>query len=278
VCHIAIEQREAISMASATKTGGDQPLAGSVALVTGGASGIGRATVVGLADKGCDVGIVDLAAAAIEEVASEVRGKGRRALEIVADLSDAARVSRIVEEMVDGLGRLDILVNSAGVTGFAGLLDCTLEDWERHQAVNIRAPFLLMQAAAHTMISQGDGGRIISVSSSSAFRARSVWPAYGASKTALIGLTRSAAWELGRHGINVNVVAPGATATPMGESYVPGGRKELEEMVAGDGPTSNLLGRLSEPEDVANAITFLCLPESRQITAQVIHTSAGAIV
>src|SRR5690606_27647363 len=158
------------------------------------------------------------------------------------------------------------------------LLKLGIEEWERCQAVNVRAFFLLMQAAAKVMIEQGDGGRIVNVSSSSAFRALRVAPAYASSKSAILGLTRAAAGELGPFGVNVNAVAPGATATPTAFKALPRGRADLEAMVKGDGPASNLLGRLSEAEDVANMITFLCLPESRQITGQVLHVSAGAVV
>ncbi|MEZ5656651.1 MAG: SDR family oxidoreductase [Sphingobium sp.] len=249
-----------------------------MAIVTGGASGIGRATALDLASKGCAVAVVDVQERSAEETAELVRAHGTQAVSIGADLGDAAAVSKIVDTAVSALGRVDILVNCAGIYSGTSLLELGVEEWERCYAVNVRSFFLLMQDAARTMIEQGDGGRIINVSSSSAFRALKVAPAYASSKSAILGLTRSAAGELGPFGINVNTVVPGATATPTAFNALPRGREDLEEMVKGDGPASNLLSRLSEPEDVANMITFLCLPESRQITAQVLHVSAGAVV
>ena len=129
---------------------------------------------------------------------------------------------------------------------------------------------LLMQEVARHMIERGEGGRIVNVSSSSAFRARS-HVAYASSKAAIVQLSRSAAAELAPHGINVNAVAPGLTRTGMT------GDRDIDED-ARDGHLSNLFGRAAEPPDVAAAIVFLCLPESRQITAQTIHTSAGLVV
>ncbi|KRB85545.1 hypothetical protein ASE00_01755 [Sphingomonas sp. Root710] len=257
---------------------GGRPLHDAVAIVTGGASGIGRATAIGLASKGCSVAVVDIQADAAEETAAAVRALGVRAISIGADLGNAEQVSKIVANSVSALGRVDILVNCAGIYSGTSLLDLSIEEWERCHAVNLRSFFLLMQGAARVMIEQGDGGRIVNVSSSSAFRARRVSPAYASSKSAILGLTRAAAGELGPFGINVNAVAPGATATPTAFNSLPRGREDLEAMVKGDGPASNLLGRLSEPEDAADMIIFLCLPESRQITAQVMHVSAGAVV
>ena len=129
---------------------------------------------------------------------------------------------------------------------------------------------LLMQEVARHMIERGEGGRIVNVSSSSAFRARS-HVAYASSKAAIVQLSRSAAAELAPHGINVNAVAPGLTRTGMT------GDRDIDED-ARSGHLSNLFGRAAEPPDVAAAIVFLCLPESRQITAQTIHTSAGLVV
>ena len=123
------------------------------------------------------------------------------------------------------------------------------------------------------MIEQGDGGRIVNVSSGSAFRALPATPAYGSSKAALLSLTRMGAGELGVHSINVNAVAPGITATPMAVRAL----GDLDALVS-DGPMANLLHRVSTPEDVAAVIVFLCLPASRQVTGQTIHTSAGSIV
>jgi NAD(P)-dependent dehydrogenase (short-subunit alcohol dehydrogenase family) len=239
-------------------------LDGKVAIVTGAASGIGRATAELLEQNGAQV------------VGVDVTPGGHTA--IVADLAVVDECARVVDDAVAAHGRVDVLVNAAGISAGAGLLDTTLDVWERVLAVNLRAPLLLMQHAARHMIRQGDGGRIVNVSSGSAFRALPSTPAYGASKAALLSLTRMGAGELGPHGINVNAVAPGITATPMALRTI-GARAEggLEALVS-DGPMANLLHRVSTAEDVAAVIVFLCLPASRQVTGQTIHTSAGSIV
>ena len=248
-------------------------LDGKVAIVTGAASGIGHATAVLLAERGAAVAAVDVNGPGLEPVVAELRNRGVKAEAVIADLADEAATSAVVDTAVTGLGRVDILVNAAGTSSGASLLDTTVEVWERIHAVNLRAPFLLMQQAARRMIEQGDGGRIVNVSSGSAFRALPATPAYGSSKAALLSLTRMGAGELGVHGINVNAVAPGITATPMAVRAL----GDIDALVS-DGPMANLLHRVSTPEDVAAVIVFLCLPASRQVTGQTIHTSAGSIV
>ena len=134
---------------------------------------------------------------------------------------------------------------------------------------------LLMKHVARHMIDRGGGGRIVNLSSSSAFRARNSPIAYATSKAAIVQLTRSAAAELGRYDINVNAIAPGITATAMTQAL---GDFAALQRVASSGALENLFHRVSQPEDVAAAVLFLCLPGSRQVTGQTLHTSAGAVV
>jgi NAD(P)-dependent dehydrogenase (short-subunit alcohol dehydrogenase family) len=220
--------------------------------------------------------VVDANATGADETVAALQASGGSAAGFVVDLADADAADGAVDEVVRQLGRVDILVNAAGTSSGAGLFDTTTEVWDRIQAVNLRAPFLLIRSAARYMIDQGDGGRIVNVSSGSAVRALPATPAYGSSKAGLLGLTRMAAGELGPHGINVNAVAPGITATPMALRAF-GTEAELDRLVS-EGPLANLLHRAARAEDVAAVIVFLCLPASRQITGQTLHTSAGSIV
>ena len=245
----------------------EQALEGRVALVTGGASGIGAATVEELARRGARVAVLDREGEGAARSAAAAEALSGEALTLAYDLTDTAGIPGVVRQVLDAFGRIDILVNCAGISARGGLLDLAEEDWDRVHVVNLKAPMLLMQEVARHMI---EGGRIVNVSSSSAFRARS-HVAYASSKAAIVQLSRSAAAELGPHGINVNAVAPGLTRTGMT------GDRDIDAD-AREGYLSNLFGRAAEPPDVAAAIVFLCLPESRQITAQTIHTSVGLVV
>ena len=251
-------------------------LSGQAALVTGGASGIGRATVFALLQAGAAVAVLDRDEAGVNAVAEQGRQTGGTAFALQVDLADTGQIPAVVARVIQQLGRIDLLVNCAGVTGrFQSLLEIEEENWDFVHTVNLKAPLLLMKHVARHMIERGGGGRIVNISSSSAFRARNSPIAYASAKAALVQLTRSAAAELGPHNINVNAVAPGITATGMTRVL---GDEEALQRVASSGPLENLFHRVSQPEDVAAAILFLCLPSSRQITGQTIHTSAGAVV
>ncbi|MDO8432095.1 MAG: SDR family oxidoreductase [Candidatus Binatus sp.] len=251
-------------------------LSGKVALVTGGASGIGRASVITLADAGAAVAVLDREETGANAVVTQVKQSGGKALAVVTDLSDTSRIPDTVAHVLQEFGRIDFLINCAGVAGkFQPLLEIDDQNWDFVHTVNLKAPMLLMKHVARHMIDRGGGGRIVNVSSSSAFRARNSPIAYATSKAAIVQLTRSAAAELGRYDINVNAIAPGITATGMTQGF---GDAAALERIASSGPLENLFHRVSQPEDVAAAVLFLCIPASRQITGQTIHTSAGAVV
>jgi NAD(P)-dependent dehydrogenase (short-subunit alcohol dehydrogenase family) len=250
-------------------------LAGQVAVVTGGARGIGRAAAAGLARAGASIAIFDRVLDEAERVNEELTRMGNVAMTVGIDLGELSQIPSAVESVVAALGRIDILVNCAGVQGGPGtILDLDLDTWERTHRIDLTAPFLMMQNCARQMIRGGRGGRIVNITSSSAFRAARTQIDYTSAKAAMVGMSRSAAAQLAPYDINVNCVAPGMTATSMAAGLGP---EELLGIVS-EGPLANLFQRVSMPEDVASAVVFLCLPGSRQITAQTIHTSAGTVV
>jgi len=247
-----------------------EDFAGKVALVTGAASGIGRAAAVGFAEEGGKLILLDVNREGLEETNRLAGGEGTI---VCTDLADPEGAAAAAREAIAAAGGVHCLCNVAGVTlDDDTVLNAEAQRWLRVISINLVSPALLMRAAAEDMIARGTSGRIVNVSSSSAFRPQSP-PCYASTKTGILGLTRAGAAEFGPHDINVNAVVPGVTDTPM----VRGQRDFPVEDLIKSGPLSNLLGRLSQPEDVAAAILFLCRPESRQITGQAIHTSAGAV-
>jgi len=246
-------------------------LAGKVAIVTGGASGIGASVVRLLLQQGAKVAIFDRDEAAAQRVARELAGQGTlRGLAL--NLADVATLKPAVDGVLEAFGRIDILVNNAGINaGASEIVNLSEEEWDRVYAVNLKAPAFLIKHVGRHMIERGEG-RIVNLASSSAFRARMAYVPYAASKAGIVQLTRTAAAEFGPHNINVNAVAPGFTATPMMTGV------DVEHVRTPGSPMYNLLGRVSEPGDIAEVVVFLCLPASRQITGQCIQVSAGAIV
>ena len=252
-------------------------LHGQVALVTGGGAGIGFESIRLLASAGADIALIDRDPAACERVRAEVESFGRRAQAIELDLMEIDKIGGAVQEVVDQLGRIDILIQLAYLDGARlgkseKLLEVEQATWESVFVVNVEAPLFMMQHVGQHMIDRGGGGRIVNVTSSSAFRAQS-HIVYGSSKAALNQMTRTVAAQLGPHGITVNNVAPGRTMTqPAIELF----GEETLARDAREGSRANLLGRFARPEEVAAAVFFLCLPEARAITAETIHTTAGS--
>jgi NAD(P)-dependent dehydrogenase (short-subunit alcohol dehydrogenase family) len=251
---------------------------GKVALVTGATSGIGLATAAELAALGTSVALVARSTADLERAAAELeRTRGTVAIGFSADLSLAEECVAVVEKVVARFGRIDILVNAAGTMGPlpGATSDLDAADWDAVFALNARAPFLLAKHVAVHMIEQGTGGAIVNVSSSAAHRTMAP-AAYSSSKAAMEGLTRALSAEFAPRGINVNSVAPGITETTQTLEMFEDSSSLA--VAASQGPLANLFKRVSEPVDIAHAIVFLCSPESRQITGQTLHVSAGNVV
>ncbi|PYM53786.1 MAG: 3-oxoacyl-[acyl-carrier-protein] reductase [Candidatus Rokuibacteriota bacterium] len=241
-------------------------LAGRVAIVTGGTRGIGRAIARGLAEDGASVAVVGRDAARVGEATGELEGKGVPAHGIVADLMRAEDGQRVVTETQQRFGRVDLLVNNAGITRDGLLVRMKDQDWDDVLAVNLKAAFQATRAAARVMARQRSG-RIVNVSSTAGVMGTAGQANYSAAKAGLIGLTKSTARELAHWGILVNAVAPGLIETDMAAAL----SAETREAYLGQVP----LRRIGTPEDVAAVVRFLASDGASYITGQVIHVNGG---
>ncbi len=240
-------------------------LTGKVALVTGGSRGIGAEIVRRLAAEGADVGFTyNTALDDAERVAAQVRGLGRRALVVQADLAAAEAARDVVEAVAGEFGRLDILVSNAGITHWGAIASTAVADFDRLVAVDARAPFLLMQAAADTL---ADGGRIVNISSGVTATALAGIGLYSGAKAFLDQVTKVAAVEFAARGITVNAIGPGSTATG------PFARLSDERRAAAG--SAFALGRIGEPADTAALVAFLASDDAAFITGQVIYNAGG---
>ena len=228
-------------------------LRGSVALVTGGASGIGAATAKLLKDFGAVVVVADLGG------------------EHPVDVTDERAVDELVDRIVHEHGRLDIAANVAGTSGtYANVADATTESWRQTLQVNLDAVFFCLRAELRVMRAAGNGGTIVNVASSAGKMGVPGLAAYSASKHGVIGLTKSAALEVARDGIRVNAVCPGTIRTPMLRGFV-GGEEETLEKMGRRAP----IGRIGEPEEIAEAIVWLCSDAASFVTGHALEADGG---
>jgi NAD(P)-dependent dehydrogenase (short-subunit alcohol dehydrogenase family) len=243
-------------------------LAGKVALVTGAQQGIGKAIALAYGREGASVVInyLDNQAAA-EEIASQIRTLGQRAVPIAGDVAQAADVRRMVEAG-ESLGGIDILVNNAGIFPRVEFLDMTEAQWNEVLNVNLKGTFLCTQAVAQKLVECGRAGAVINLASSAAFRSSPRGVHYVASKAGIVGVTRATALELAPYRVRVNAIAPGTTDTAQ-PRY---GMSEEELQAAG---RQVPLGRMGTPEDVADLAVFLASEEARHITGQTLHVNGG---
>jgi glucose 1-dehydrogenase len=245
-------------------------LHGRVALVTGGNTGIGKAIVLALAREGARV-VIDFVAhpESADELEKQVVALGDQALCFDADVSQVPELRKLITAAVAKFGRLDIMVNNAGVETRASLLDTTEEQYDRVLAINLKSAFFGTQLAARQMIQQGDGGRIINITS-----VHEDWPmpgntAYCLSKGGMRMLTRTAGVELAPHKVLVVGVGPGAVATPINKSTLndPTSKKELAAAIP--------LGRIADPREIARVVAFLAGDEASYITATTVFADGG---
>src|SRR5438132_10612997 len=256
-----------------------------VVLVTGAGAGIGRATALGMAEAGANIATADIDLAAAQRTADQFAGNTIRAIAIQADCGDVASIDAMVTRAVAELGRLDIIVNNAGVTRYSYIMDLTEADWDRIHRVNAKGVFFCLQRAAREMMGQfdkdGGGGRIVNIASiSGRGYAGASNAAYAASKGAVIALTKMAAQQLGRYNINVNAICPGVTRTELGARNAVARAAErgitVEQLFA-EAEARIPIGRANTPEDIAAMAVFLASPGARNITGQSYNVDGGLV-
>ena len=247
-------------------------LSGKAALVTGAQQGIGKAIALALAREGADVAINYLDGdASAAEVAAAVRALGRRAELVQGDVSASGVPGRLVDATVAAFGKIDILVNNAGVFPRVAFLDMTEKDWDFVHSINLKAGFFCAQSAARWMVKAGTEGVIVNLASSAIFGASPRGVHYSASKGGVVSMTRAMALELAPFRIRVNAIAPGLTDTAQPRYGMT--EQELTERGA-----SMPLGRIGQPEDIANVAVFLASEKSAFMTGQTVHPNGGVFM
>ena len=244
-----------------------------VALVTGSSRGIGRAIAIRLARDGLTVAVNHPSPEdGPEETISAIRAFGGTAEGFQADVGDAEQAEALVAAVVKHFGRLDVAVNNAGICPFSPLESITLDQWDRTHDVNLRGTFVVSKAAAQQMIAQGQGGRIIAISSISAIVGGSQQIAYTPTKAGQVSLMRSLAIALGPHGITANCVEPGTIWTDLNADVLsdPKFRQHYESRIP--------VGRIGQPDDIANAVSFLAAETSGYINGTEILVDGGALI
>ncbi len=241
--------------------------ADKVALVTGAASGIGRACALELARRGASVALIDVASEDVMIQTSHLlKETGARVATFNADVTDHGKAARIVSEARTRLGRVDILINAAGVYSDAPIWEMSESQWDRVLNVNLKGTFNYLHAVSQYFRKQ-QSGKVVNITSIQALRGSFGISNYAASKAGVIGLTKAGAADLGRAGVNVNAVAPGFIETPM--------LARLPESVREEAVRESVFGRVGEAQDVADLVAFLCSERARYITGEVIKVDGG---
>ncbi|TMM15959.1 MAG: glucose 1-dehydrogenase [Actinobacteria bacterium] len=248
-------------------------LEGRVALVTGGASGIGRASALAFAGEGATVVVADVDQLAGAETVRAVNEAGGTARFVSYDVTKSDEVAAMVADVIAAYGRLDCAHNNAGTSGSTAFtVDYPEAEWDRVMALNLRSVFLCMKHEIPPMVEQG-AGAIVNTSSGAGLMGFAGLPAYVASKHGVVGLTRATALEYVKAGIRVNAVCPGSTRTPMLEAFM-GGDPAMEKMMARSAP----IGRLGDPSEIAAAVVWLCTDDASFVVGHAFAVDGGAVI
>ncbi|HPB11455.1 MAG TPA: 3-oxoacyl-[acyl-carrier-protein] reductase [Kiritimatiellia bacterium] len=242
---------------------------GKVAVVTGAARGIGQAIAQRLAQEGADVVICDLQAEWLAETAGIVEGLGRKALPLAVDVGDSEAVNACINEVVKVFGKVDIMVNNAGITKDTLLVRMSDDDWDAVLRVNLKGTFLFSRAVAKHMMKQRSGA-IVNIASISGVIGTAGQANYAASKAGVIALTKSTANELAARGVRANAIAPGFISSKMTDALSEDVRKQYLSRIP--------LGRFGTVEDIANAVVFLASEQSSYMTGQTLHVNGGMVM
>ncbi|CAK0768054.1 3-oxoacyl-(acyl-carrier-protein) reductase FabG [Gammaproteobacteria bacterium] len=243
-----------------------EDLKGKVAIVTGSARGIGRAIALALANRGADVVISDVLEDAARVTADEIIALGQRSLAARCNVINRGEVDNLIQQTVTELGRLDILVNNAGITQDTLMIRMSEEQWDRVLDINLKGTFFACQSAAKVMI-KARSGKIVNIASVVGLTGNIGQVNYAASKAGVIALTKTLSKELASRNINVNSVAPGFIETDMTKQLSDAARKMFLDNIP--------LSRAGSPEDVANAVVFLCSPAANYITGHCLTVDGG---
>ena len=244
-------------------------LQNQIAVVTGAGRGIGRAIALKFASEGADVAVVSRTQENSEKVANEIRALGRKAWAFAVDVADANAVNAVAEKILADTGKVDVLVNNAGVTRDGLLMRMSDADWDTVLDTNLKGAFLVTKAFSRAMI-KARSGRIINISSVIGLIGNAGQCNYAASKAGLIGFTQSAAKELAGRGITVNAIAPGFIQTDMTSEL----KEEMKAALLKQIP----LGSFGEAEDIAGAALYLASPAARYVTGQVLTVDGGIVM
>ncbi len=245
---------------------------GKVALVTGGGSGIGKATALAFAKDGARVAVADVDIVSGEKTADLVTEAGGEAIYLNADVTNSDQVKSMIDKTVATYGRLDCACNNAGIAGIqARIADSTEENWDRTMLVNLKSVWLCMKYEILQMLKQG-GGVIVNTSSVAGLVGMNGWSAYVASKHGVLGLTKSAALEYAKANIRINAVCPSIISTPMAKSFT-GGDPRVEAHILAQQP----LGRMGTPEEVAGAVVWLCSEAASFVTGHGLAVDGGLL-